>query len=381
MKQRISVIGSTGSIGWQSLEVADSLNLTVVAIAANKNTELLERQARKYKPELVAVYDEEAARDMKVRLGDMDIHVVSGMGGLVEAAIIDTADTVLTSVVGTIGLTPTLAAIREGKRIALANKETLVCAGEIVMKEAAKWHAEIIPVDSEHSAIFQCLIGRQSDHEIKHLILTSSGGPFRGKTLEELHFVTREMALQHPNWSMGQKITIDSATMMNKGLEFIEAMHLFNVTTDQIKVLVHPESIVHSMVQYTDNSVLAQLGLPDMRLPIQFALTYPNRFPSLAGELDLSEISTLHFEEPDLEAFKCLDLAMKTAEIRGTACAVLNAANEAAVALFLQDRLTFFGIYELVHAALETIKNKENPSVEEILDADEQARRLVINMA
>lgn len=381
MKQKISVLGSTGSIGLQSLEVIDRLGLSVSALSARRSTIVLEHQVRKYRPEILSLFTEEAARDMKVRLGDTDTRIVSGPEGLVEAASVESAGTVITAVVGTVGLEPTLAAIRGGKRIALANKETLVCAGEIVMKEAREHGAEIVPVDSEHSAIFQCMDANRRDREVKNIILTSSGGPFRGKSLDELLFVTREMALKHPNWKMGLKITIDSATMMNKGLEFIEAMHLFGMPPDRIRVLVHPESIVHSMVEYTDNSVIAQMSLPDMRLPIQYALTYPERMESLAGTLDLAKIGSLTFENPDYEAFPWLALAMETARTGGTSCAVLNAANEVAVQLFLENEIPFFGIYELVYAALEAVGNKDNPTLEDILAADAEARKYVSEIA
>ena len=381
MKQKISVLGSTGSIGLQSLEVIDQLGLSVCALSARRSTDVLEHQVRKYRPEVLSLSTDEAARDMKARLAGTDTRIVSGPEGLVEAASLESADTVITAVVGTVGLAPTLAAINAGKRIALANKETLVCAGEIVMKEAREHGAEIVPVDSEHSAIFQCMDANRRDREVKRIILTSSGGPFRGKSSDELLFVTREMALKHPNWKMGLKITIDSATMMNKGLEFIEAMHLFGMPPDRIRVLVHPESIVHSMVEYTDNSVIAQMSLPDMRLPIQYALTYPERTESLAGALDLAKTGSLTFEDPDLDAFPWLALAMKAARTGGTSCAVLNAANEVAVQLFLENEITFFGIYELVYGALETVGNKDNPTLEDILAADAEARKYVSEIA
>ena len=379
--QKLSILGSTGSIGWQTLEVADALDLEILALSANRNTQLLERQGRKYQPELIAVYDELAAADLKVRLRDTEIRVVSGMGGLLEAATLEGADTVVTAVVGTIGLEPTLAAVKQGKRIALANKETLVCAGELVMETAKASGAQILPVDSEHSAIFQCLQGRHDDAEVNRLILTSSGGPFLGWRFEEMLLVTREMALRHPNWNMGPKITVDSATMMNKGLEFIEAMHLFGLPPEKISILVHPESIIHSMVEYVDNSVIAQLGVPDMRLPIQYALTYPARTASLSKRLNLAEIGALTFKEPDFDAFRCPALAIEAAKKLGTAPAVLNAANEAAVTLFLENKITFYGIYELVFAAVERIKNKLNPTLNDILSADAEARRLVETMA
>jgi 1-deoxy-D-xylulose-5-phosphate reductoisomerase len=381
-RQNISLLGSTGSIGRQTLEVAQLLGLKVCALAANTGGQLLEVQARKFRPPLVAVYNENAARDMKARLGDTDIRVVSGMDGLIEAAVCPDAGTVVTAVVGTVGLRPTLAAIEAGKRIALANKETLVCAGEQVMRAAAAHGAQILPVDSEHSAIFQCLQANgpaSGGAPLKRILLTASGGPFRGRTAAELQQVTRREALCHPNWAMGPKITVDSATLMNKGLEFIEAMHLYGARPEQIKVLIHPQSIVHSMVEFTDNTVVAQLSVPDMRLPIQYALTYPDRLPSLTPELDLVQIGALTFEEPDLETFRCLKLALETAEIRGTACAVMNAANEAAVSLFLEDKITFPGIYDAVRRALDSIKNIPDATVEDILAADREARRFVLD--
>ena len=395
MNETISLLGSTGSIGTQTLEVAELLGLRVCALSANRDIKLLEEQTRRFRPAVAAVFDEKCARDFKSLVRDLDVRVVAGMDGLIEAASMDEAGTVVTAVVGTAGLLPTLAAIDAGKRIALANKETLVCAGELVMKRALESGAEIIPVDSEHSALFQC-IGAQargsggsvSSHgagqpgsAIKKLILTASGGPFRGRSRSMLQDVTPEMALKHPNWSMGKKVTIDSATMMNKGLEVIEAVHLFSVTSEQVRVVVHPESIVHSMVEFVDNSVTAQLALPDMRLPIQYALTYPLRKPSPVGGLDITRLSALTFEEPDLDAFPCLGLALDAAGSRGTACAVLNAANEAAVELFLRGSLGFYGIYESVRAALDSIKNIADPAIEDIIAADETAKAFVFGKA
>ena len=372
----ISVLGSTGSVGRQTLEVAELLGLPVLALSADRNIGLLEEQVRRFKPIIAAVVDEEAARDFKTRVSDIDLRVYSGSGGLIEAACVPGAAVVVTALVGMAGLLPTLSAIELRRRIALANKETLVCAGELVMKQALERNAEIIPVDSEHSAIFQCITD-QSAKSLKRIILTASGGPFRGMSFDALKKATPEMALAHPTWSMGKKISIDSATMMNKGLEIIEAVHLFGLPADRIKVVVHPQSIVHSMVEYADNSMIAQLSAPDMRLPIQYALTYPQRSSSLAAELDLAAISALTFEEPDMEVFPCLKLAMETAGIRGSAGAVLNGANEAAVDLFLQGSLSFPGIYESVSAALSSIANIENPSVEEIVEAGEEAKRFV----
>ena len=374
--QAIALLGSTGSIGCQTLEVAKSLGIRVLSLSAHKNLTLLEEQTRRFLPVVVAVYDEKSASDFKVRVADLDVKVVSGSEGLIEAATVEGASTVITAVVGMIGLLPTLAAIKLGRRIGLANKETLVCAGQLVMKAAKEADCEIIPVDSEHSAIFQCLNG-ENRGDVKSLILTASGGTFRGKKRHELIDVTPEMALRHPNWSMGQKITIDSSTLMNKGLEVIEAVHLFDIAPSNIQVVIHPQSIIHSMVEFSDSSIIAQLSEPDMRLPIAYALTYPERKPSLTPALDFSTLSTLTFELPDLIAFPSLDLAFKTAEIGGTACAVLNGANEVAVEKFLQGKLSFYGIYEAVSGALSHVKNKENPTLEDILEADRQARDFV----
>ena len=377
MTNAISILGSTGSVGRQTLEAAAFLGARVLALSADRNIKLLEEQTRQFKPVVVAVYNEEAARDLKARVRDVDVRVVAGMDGLIEAARVEGAGTVVTAVVGTIGLLPTLSAIDLGRRIALANKETLVCAGEIVMKRAREKGAEIIPVDSEHSAIFQCIAAGPRD-SVKRIILTSSGGPFRGKSREEMRDVTPEMALRHPVWSMGKKITIDSATMMNKGLEVIEAVRLFGLPPSKIKVVVHPESIIHSMVEFSDSSTIAQLALPDMRLPIQYALTYPERKPSLTPQLDFARISRLTFEEPDLEVFPCLKLAVETAGKPGTACAVLNGANEAAVELYLQGKIGYYGIYESVSQTLENIEIIENPTLDDIIRAGEEAKRYVL---
>ena len=407
----ISILGSTGSIGRQTLEVAALLGIPVVALSADKNIELLEEQVRRFRPAVAAVADERAARDFKARLRDMDVRVCPGAEGLVEAACADGAETVVTGVAGTAGLLPTLAAIGLGRRIALANKETLVCAGELVMRQAYKCGAEIIPVDSEHSALFQCLApylkdlaqnkkaGRGNPSEtrdafppadtglsvlrpegrdrVKRLILTASGGPFRGKSREELAGVTQEMAMRHPVWSMGKKVTIDSATMMNKGLEVIEAVHLFGFPPEKIEVVVHPESIIHSMVEFIDCSIAAQMAQPDMRLPIQYALTYPERKPSVVRPLDFTELKALTFEAPDMQVFPCLRLAIDAAGIRGTACTVLNGANEAAVELFLSGKLGFYGISGSIGAALDNIGNIEDPSLDDIIEIDRAAKRFV----
>jgi len=380
MQNAISLLGSTGSIGRQTIEVAQSLGISVLAISAGCNIKLLEEQTRRLKPQIAAVFDEAAAQDFKARVRDMDVRVVSGTAGIVETACIDGASAVVTAVSGTSGLAPTLAAASLGRRIALANKEALVCAGELVMTCAKKCGAEIIPVDSEHSALFQCLQAEPSD-AVQRLVLTASGGPFRRWSRGRLEAVTPEMALRHPVWSMGQKITIDSATMMNKGLEVIEAMHLFSVQPDKIDVVVHPEGIVHSMVEFCDNSVTAQLASPDMRLPIQYALTYPGRLPSMTKRLDFTKLSGMTFHKPDMDAFPCLPLALQTAKVKGTACAVLNGANDAAVELFLKGKLGFYGIYESTREALENISNIKDPTAEDITTAVEEAKRFVTERA
>lgn len=377
----ISLLGSTGSIGRQSLDVIAACGMSVAAITANSSVDRLEEQARQFHPKLAVCYDEKAAQELKLRLADTDIRVASGMEGLIEAATLPEADTVITAVVGMVGLRPTLAAIKEKKRIALANKETLVCAGELVMRTAAEYGAEIIPVDSEHSALFQCLQGSHDHGEIKRLILTCSGGPFFGKSWEELVNYTRADALKHPTWKMGAKITIDCATLMNKGLEFIEAMRLYQVTPDQIQIAIHRQSIVHSLVEYCDNAVLAQLGVPDMRLPIEYALTYPRRVRAVAGELDLFSCPPLTFDKPDYETFRCLKLALEAARKPGTPCAVLNGANETAVGLFLQDKVKFLDIANLVQSALETVPEGPADTLEQVLEADRAAREAVLSRA
>ena len=375
MISSVSILGSTGSIGRQSIAAASLLGIPVKALAANRKTDMVEEQARRLKPEFVAIYDENAANDLRVRLADTDIKVGTGMEALIEAAA-DHAECVVTAVSGSVGLRPTLAAIDAKKRIALANKETLVCAGELVMPRAELMGAEIVPVDSEHSAIFQCLMGRKKG-ELKRILLTGSGGPFRGKSRAELIDVTPEQAVRHPNWSMGAKISVDSATMMNKGLEFIEAMHLFGVTPDDIQVVVHPQSIIHSMVELVDGTVIAQLGVPDMGLPIQLAMTYPERTASPFKRLDFWDMKDMTFEAPDYEKTPCLKLAMDCAREGGTAPCVMSAANEAAVALFLQHRLGYNQIYDSVLAAVESIEIVRKPDLEAILAADEAARIFV----
>ena len=378
MVKSLSILGSTGSIGRQSLAAAAHLGIPVAAIAAQRDTKQLEQQARQFHPQLAAVFDEAAAEDLRVRLADTPTEVVAGMDGLMEAAALPEADCVVTAVSGSVGLRPTLTAIDEGKRVALANKETLVCAGELVMACAAARGAEIIPVDSEHSAIFQSLGGKLRNPALKRVLLTASGGPFRGMTREETYDKTPAEALRHPNWSMGAKITVDSATMMNKGLEFIEAMHLFGAAPEQITVLIHPQSVVHSAVEFIDGSVVAQMAVPDMELPIQYALTYPERAPSLCAPLDLFTAGDLHFESPDLENTPCLALAMDAARRGGTAPCVLSAANEAAVGLFLGERIPFGKIHECVAAALDSISITERPALEDVLEADRAARAFVL---
>ena len=378
MVQALSVLGSTGCIGRQTLECAAHLGIPVAAIAAGHDTALLEQQARQFRPRLVAVYDEKAAEALRIALADTATAVAAGMDGLMEAAALPEADCVVTAVSGSVGLRPTLTAIDEGKRIALANKETLVCAGELVMACARSRGAEIVPVDSEHSAIFQSLGGMLRNPALRRVLLTASGGPFRGMTRAETYDKTPAQALRHPNWSMGAKITVDSATMMNKGLEFIEAMHLFGASPEQITVLIHPESAVHSAVEFTDGSVIAQMAVPDMRLPIQYALTYPERRESLCAPLDLFSAGALHFEAPDLENTPCLALAMGAARRGGTAPCILSAANEAAVGLFLREEIPFGKIAECVADALDSISITERPALEDILESDRAARAFVL---
>lgn len=376
MVKAISILGSSGSIGRQTVAVAQRLQIPVKAISVQKSIGLAEEQARLLHPELVAVYDADAAAALREKLSDTDIRVLSGEEGLIAAATISGADCVVTAVSGAIGLRPTLAAIDTGRRIALANKETLVCAGNIVMRRAREKGAEILPVDSEHSAIFQCLTGRDRG-ELKRILLTGSGGPFRGQPVEALRDITPEQAVKHPNWSMGAKISVDSATMMNKGLEFIEAMHLFDCTPQEIQVIIHPESIIHSMVELVDGSVIAQLGVPDMGLPIQLALTWPERVASGAERLDLFSLGKMTFEEPDLNKLPCLALAIQCAETGGTATTILSAANEIAVALFLAHQIGYTQIYDCVAAALDRIAIVSDPDLETILEADRAARIFV----
>ena len=377
MVKSISVLGCTGSIGRQTIAVAEHIGMPVVALTANRKIDMLEEQARRLHPKFVAVYDEEAAKQFKIAVADTDIQVGSGMEGLIRAATMEETDCVVTAVSGAVGLKPTLAAIDGKKRIALANKETLVCAGDIVMARAAEKGAEIVPVDSEHSAIFQCLMGREKG-ELRKILLTGSGGPFRGKARAELEDVTPEQAVKHPNWSMGAKISVDSATMMNKGLEFVEAMHLFGVTPDDIQVVIHPQSVIHSMVELVDGTVIAQLGVPDMGLPIQLALTYPQRCPSMFARLDFTTLQSLSFEAPDYEKTPCLKLAMDCARLGGTAPCVMSAANEVAVGLFLRHQLGYNRIYDAAASAVEKVGVVKNPDLETILAADAAARAYVL---
>ena len=378
MTKTVAVLGSTGSIGRQTLQVAQELGLTVAALTANRQVDLLEQQARQLHPKLAVLYDRAAAGELRLRLPDTDIRVAEGPEGLLEAATLPEADTVVTAVMGSVGLEPTLAAIREKKRIALANKETLVCAGELVMAEAERCGAEIVPVDSEHSAIFQCLQGCANRREIRRLILTCSGGPFYGMSYDEVGKMTKEDALRHPNWTMGPKITVDCATLMNKGLEVIEAMRLYRLPLSQVSVVIHRQSIVHSLVEYRDGAVLAQLGTPDMRLPIRYAMTYPNRGENPAEPLDLLSCPPLTFAQPDRTAFPCLRLAEEAAAQGGTACAVLNGANEEAVRLFLADRIGFHDIPRLVAQARAEVAVVASPTLEDILEADRLARESVL---
>ena len=374
--KNIVILGSTGSIGTQTIDILDSIDAKVCAISVNTNIERAEQQARLLQPSLVAVYDEEKASELKIRLADTGIRVVSGMEGLIEAATLPEADVIVTAVVGMLGLLPTLAAIDAGKDIALANKETLVCAGQIVMKRAREKGVAILPVDSEHSAIFQCLQGA-AGNGISRILLTASGGPFFGMSREQMRHVTKEQALNHPNWSMGAKITIDSASMMNKGLELIEAMWLYDVEPDDIDIVVHRESIVHSAVEFTDGSVIAQMGNPDMRLPIQYALTYPARVPCKVPPLDLPRRHNLTFFAPDEEAFPALGLARRAAAARGNLGAVMNGANEAAVDLFLHDQIPFYRIPELVREAMDAVDYLPEITVEDVLESDRAARDIV----
>ena len=375
MKRSVSILGSTGSIGTQALEVCEVHGIEVKALAAKRNEELLEKQVRKFKPKLVCLYDENAYRGMKIRLADLSVQLVTGMEGLCEAATLPEADIILNSVVGMIGLQPTLAAIHAGKDIALANKETLVTGGELVMKAAAEKGVKIYPVDSEHSAIFQCLQG-YSGCRVNKILLTASGGPFFGKTRSELEEVTVAQTLKHPNWSMGAKITVDSATLMNKGFECIEAVWLFGVRPEQVEVVVHRESVIHSMVEFEDYAVLGQMGVPDMKIPIQYALTYPERLPCPTERLNLFDYGTLSFARPDPETFCCLKAALDAIGRGGLYPTLVNGANEELVRLFLEEKIPFLKIGDTVCKALE-LDGSGEITVESILDAEQRARRFV----
>ena len=368
----LTILGSTGSIGRQTLEVAEDLGLPVCALAAGRSAELLEAQVRRFRPKYAVLGDETAAKALRIALADTETKVLSGPEALLEIARMPEADTVLGAMSGAAGLRPALAAAEAGKRLALANKETLVCAGRILLAAVDRCGAELIPVDSEHSAIFQCLNGNP---EPKRILLTASGGPFRDLSAEELERVTPAQALRHPNWSMGPKVTIDSATLMNKGLELIEAMHLFRVPPEKIRVLVHPQSIVHSAVEFADGAVIAQLGSPDMRLPIQLALTWPKRLPSIAAPLDLTQAPPLTFLEPDTDRFPCLAIARQAAASERADCAVMNAANEVAVAAFLGNQLSFTGIPALVRRVMDALPGLPGDSLEAVEAADHEARR------
>ncbi|MEE0109505.1 MAG: 1-deoxy-D-xylulose-5-phosphate reductoisomerase [Oscillospiraceae bacterium] len=378
MVKCVSILGSTGSIGRQSLDIISRLpQVKVAALTAGTSVERMAEQCRAFLPELAVMATQEAAAALAAQIKDLPTRVSWGEAGLIEAATMESADCVITAVVGMVGLKPTLAAIRAKKRIGLANKETLVCAGELVMAEAEAYGAEIIPVDSEHSAIFQCLMGSGEKKEVKRLILTCSGGPFFGMDKERLQTVTKADALKHPNWKMGAKITIDCATLMNKGLEVIEAMRLYRMPLEQVDVVIHRQSIVHSMVEFVDGAVMAQMGAPDMRLPIQLALTYPERIPCPVDGLDLLSCGPLTFSKPDLESFPCLALAYRCAKLGGTACPAMNGANEEAVAMFLRDEIGFYDIYRLVSQAVDAVPFIANPTLEEILETDRLAREAV----
>lgn len=380
MAENISILGSTGSIGTQTLEVVREIGgFRVCAITANNNIDLLEKQIREFKPEIAAIMDKDKADLLKQRVSDCNTRILSGMEGLVEAAVCSKSDTVVTSVVGNIGIIPTIEAIKAGKNIALANKETLVSAGELITASVKKYGVKIYPVDSEHSAIFQSLQGNEGN-KIRRILLTASGGPFRGKNREDLIGVKAENALKHPNWSMGKKVTIDSSTLMNKGLEVIEAKWLFGVDVDDIEVLVHPQSIVHSAVEYEDGAVIAQMGEPDMRVPIQYALTYPKRIKNSFPKIDFSVRSSLTFEKPDTDTFKCLSLAYKAVKCGGTMPTVMNGANEIAVQAFLDGKTSFLSIADIIEKTMDSYTVKYNYSVEDLVEADKWAREFSSNL-
>lgn len=381
MAQKISILGSTGSIGTQSLDVAEKRGYEIVALTAGSNAKLLEEQIRKYKPKYAALADEKAAESLKIAVKDTDTKIFSGIKGVCECAAADDADTVLNSVVGIAGLVPTLTAIDCKKNIALANKETLVAGGQLVMNKAKEKGVKILPVDSEHSAIFQCLEGMNKKDELKSIILTASGGPFFGKTRQELKDVTVEQALKHPNWAMGAKITVDSATMMNKGLELIEAVWLFDVSPDMVDIVVHRESVIHSLIEYKDNSVIAQLGVPDMRIPIQYALTYPERYESPVKKLNLWEYANLTFFKPDYDTFRCIDVCREAIKKGGLYPCVANGANEMANYLFRSGKIGFLDIADIVEKASENAPKCDSYTLEDVLEADKQARVFAENLS
>lgn len=368
--KRIAILGSTGSIGTQTLDVVrQNQDIEVIALAVNSSIDVLEQQIREFHPKLVCVYEESKAEELKLMISDLDVIVTSGMDGLIECACYKDVEIVVTAMVGMIGIRPTIAAIRARKDIALANKETLVTAGHLIMPLVKEYGVKLLPVDSEHSAIFQSLNG-EAGNKIRKILLTASGGPFRGKSKQELESITVEQALKHPNWAMGRKITIDSATMVNKGLEVIEAKWLFDVDFDQVEVVVHPQSIIHSAVEYTDGAVIAQLGVPDMKLPIQYALFYPERRQPLSESLDLFKLSQMTFEKPDMDTFQGLKLAYECGRRGGSMPTVYNAANELAVAKFLDQKIKFLQIYELIQACVDAHECIGHPSVEQILETE-----------
>lgn len=380
MAQKISILGSTGSIGTQSLDVAEKRDYEIIALTAGSNAKLLEEQVRKYKPKYAALADEKAAANLKIALKDTNTKVFSGLDGVCQCAAANEADTVLNSIVGIAGLVPTLTAIDMGKNIALANKETLVAGGQLVMSKAKEKGVKILPVDSEHSAIFQCLEGMNKKDELKSIILTASGGPFFGKSKDELKNVTVAQALNHPNWEMGAKITVDSATMMNKGLELIEAVWLFDVQPDMVDIVVHRESVVHSLIEYKDNSVIAQLGVPDMRIPIQYALTYPERFVSPVKKLNLWEYGNLSFFKPDYETFRCINVCREAIKKGGLYPCVANGANEKANYLFRNGKIGFLDIADIVEKATQNAPKCDEYTLDDVLEADKQARAFVENI-
>lgn len=380
MAKNISILGSTGSIGTQTLDVVREIGgINVKAITANNNIELLEKQIREFKPDIAAVMNEEMAEKLKERVKDCGTKILSGIDGLIEAAVYKESDTVVTSVVGNIGIVPTFEAIKAGKNIALANKETLVSAGELIINAVKKYGVKLYPVDSEHSAIFQCLRGNE-DNKIRRILLTASGGPFRGRKREELLNVRAEDALKHPNWSMGKKVTIDSASLMNKGLEVIEAKWLFGVDVEDIEVLIHPQSIVHSAVEYEDGAVIAQMGEPDMKVPIQYALTYPKRVKNSFPKIDFAQRNSLTFEKPDMDTFKCLSLAYRAIKTGGTMPTVMNGANEMAVAAFLENKIGFLDIADIIEKTMMSYNVKYDYAVEDLVEADKWARDFSNNL-